>query len=176
MLVKKIVIIFMLISLMSGGCSVRNIDKTPEYQGGRLKIGIIGDIPKVRESQVRFEVIDFDTLKENNFDSEYDAVFITKENLSEASEPEYSSIYKTATIPFYFIENEKFDASFTEEELLYEDIPDSKDGMYITGLLYSKNKAWGYGLYNDTKSEANIKGVYSRVFEDIFEIKNNRLP
>ncbi|MDD4564131.1 MAG: transcription elongation factor GreAB [Eubacteriales bacterium] len=166
----------MLLVLLTG-CSAANIlDKTEKYEGEELRIGIVGNIPEIRESQVKFEEIDFGFLNDDSLDSKYDAIFITKENLSEASDAEYVSIYKKSEIPFYFIDNEKSHVNFIKEDLAYEDEPAWEDGAYITGLLYTKNKYWGYGLYNDTESEINIKGVYSRVFEDISEIKNNKLP
>jgi len=158
------------------GCSGSNVDKTEKYQGEILTIGIIGDEPEIRESQVEFEEIDFVFLKENDFDSKYDAIFITKDNLHEASNAEYVSIYKTSKIPFYFIGNEKSHVNFIKEDLSYEDEPDANDGKYITGLFYIGNKFWGYGLYNDTECDVNIKAAYSRVFEDISEIKNAELP
>lgn len=173
---KRFILSIIIISIFLTGCSYTNVDKTEKYQGGRLKVGIIGDVPKIRESQVEFENIDFDFLKDDDFDSEYDAIFITKDNLSEASNSEYTSIYKISKIPFYFIGNQKPHFNFIREDLSYEDAPDSKDGMYISGLLYTKDRFWDYGLYNDTESEKNIKGVYSRVFGDILEIKNNKLP
>lgn len=159
-----------MISLILTGCWNSNIDKTKEYGGGELIIGIIGSTPEVKEVQVRFEKIDFEFLRDDIFDSQYDAIFITRDNLSEASKAKYATIYKNSKIPFYFIESEKGHVPFTEEELSYEDVPDFKDMTYITGLLCIRDKVWGYGLYNDTKSEINVKGVYSRVFEDISEI------
>jgi hypothetical protein len=69
-----------------------------------------------------------------------------------------------------------FHCSFIEDKLAYEDEPDSQDGTYIPGIFYIKNKFWKYGLYNDTASQINVEGVYSRVFKDISEIKNNKLP
>lgn len=173
---KKIIFTLIMVLTFLTGCSVTNVDKTEKYGGEGLRIGIIGDVPEIRESQVEFEKIDFEFLKEENFDSKYDAIFITKDNLYEASNAEYASLYKTSKIPFYFIGNEKSYVNFVEEDLSYEDESDTENGMYITGLLYTKDKVWGYGLYNDTESEINIKCVYSRVFRDISEIKNNKLP
>lgn len=169
---------FIIISTLITGCWGSNVDNTKKYEGEELRIGIIGDTPKTREEQVVFQKIDFDFLKAGSFDSQYDAIFITKDNLSEASNAEYAPIYRSSKIPFYFIENEKSYVSFTVEELSYEDEQDSQDGMYITCILYNKGrgKVWGYGLYNDIRSEKNIKCVYSRVFEAILEIKNNKLP
>lgn len=173
----KIIFFFIMLSVFLTACSfTTNIDKTEKYVGEELRIGIVGNIPDIRESQVDFEEIDLGFLKEDVFDTKYDAIFITKENLSEASNAEYASVYKKSEIPFYFIGNDKSYVNFIEEDLSYEDEPDKQNGMHITGLLYIKNKYWGYGLYNDTISEINIKGAYSRVFEDISKIKNNELP
>lgn len=165
----------MLLAFLTG-CSVSDIDKTERYKGEKLRIGIIGDIPVIRETQVMFEEIDFDFLNEDDFDSKYDAIFITKENLPEASNAEFAPIYKKSKIPFYFVNSEKSHVIFIKENLSYEDELDVKDGTYITGIFYAKDKFWGYGLYNNIESQTNIKGVYSRVFEDISEIKNNKLP
>lgn len=173
---KKIIFILVVLLTVLTVCSDINVDKTETYKGDTLKIGIIGDIPEIREKQLAFEQIKFDYLKEENFDSKYNAIFITKENFSEVSNTEYASIYKESKVPFYFIDNEKSHVNFIQEDLSYEDEPNWNDGMYIDGVFYIKNKCWGYGLYNDTRSKTNIKAVYSRVFEDISKIKNNKLP
>ncbi len=175
-IIKKTIFTIIMLLLLLTGCTDSNDVKSKEYDGEKLQIGIIGNIPEIRELQIEFKEIDFDILKKDSFDSQYDAVFITKDNLSEASNAEYASIYKESEIPFYFIDDEKSHVNFIEEDLSYEDEPDSKSGNYITGLLYVKEKFWGYGLYNDTESDVNIKDVYSRVFQDISEIKNNELP
>ncbi|WMM24736.1 hypothetical protein RBU61_17700 [Tissierella sp. MB52-C2] len=170
------IITFSIIFITLTRCLHINMDKTKEYIGEKLSIGIIGDIPEIREVEIEFEIIDFDFLKEEDFDSTYDAIFITKDNFKKASNAEYVSIYKTSEIPFYFIENEKTHVNFIKEDLSYGDEPDAEDGMYITGLFYSKDKVWGYGLYNNTKNETNIRAVYSRIFEDISKIRNGELP
>jgi hypothetical protein len=175
-IMKKIIFFIIMLLTFLTGCSLSSVDKTEKYEGEELRIGIVGNIPEIRESQVEFEDIDFELLKNDDLASTYDAIFITKENLSEASSAEYALIYKKSTIPFYFIDNEKSHVNFITEDLSYEDEPDSEDGMYITGILLIKDKFWRYGLYNDTRSEANIKGAYSRVFEDISQIKNNKSP
>lgn len=174
---QTIIFVFIMFLALLTGCSANtNVDKTEKYAGEELRIGIVGNIPEIRESQVEFEEINFEFLKEDEFDSKYDAIFITKENLSEASNAEYVPIYKKSKIPFYFIGNDKSHVNFIKEDLSYEDEPHWEDGKYITGLLYRENKYWGYGLYNDKVSDMNIKALYSRVFEDISKIKNGELP
>lgn len=172
---KKTTIFLIFILTFIIGCST-NADKLEKYQGEILTIGIIGDEPEIKESKVNFNQIKFEALKNSDFESAYDAIFITKDNLREASDAEYASIYKTSKIPFYFIGNEKSHVNFIKEDLSYEDEPDVKDGAYITGLLYIKDKVWGYGLYNDNFNDVNIQAAYAKVFQDIAEIKNNELP
>jgi hypothetical protein len=175
--IKRLITTFIILCILLTGCGSVNVDKTKEYDGERLRVGIIGNIPEIREKQVVFEEIDFDFLKKDDFDSRYNAIFISKENLSEAAKAEYAAIYKRVKIPFYFIETEKSYVPFVKEELDYEDGPDYDNGMYITGILNigEKYRVTGYGLYNDTKNKRNIKCVYSRVFQQISEIKNNIL-
>ena len=144
---------------------------TNTYNGRSLSVGIIGEIPKVREKQVNFIEIEFSDLEKDTLDSKYDAVFITKNNLQEASEERYSLIYKKSKIPFFFIQSEKSHIPFTIEEISYEEAPDVNDLNYATGIIYKNDnfESWGYGLYRDIENEANIKDVYSRIFETISE-------
>ena len=171
----KLAVIGLLIFILtvSVACSTDadNIDKEEMYDGDKLSIGIIGDAPEIRETQIDFEEINFDSIKEDGFDSQYDAIFITKENLSQASNAEYTQVYKQASIPFYFIESDKTYVNFIKEDQAYADEPDSEHGMFIIGLFYKNNEFWEYGLYNDVKNETNIKGVFSRVFKGISENK-----
>ncbi|MBU5428388.1 hypothetical protein KQI41_18525 [Tissierella pigra] len=51
-----------IISITVTRCSYLNIDKTKEYIGEKLSIGIIGNIPEIREVEIEFEIIDFDFL------------------------------------------------------------------------------------------------------------------
>ena len=77
---KVSIIILSLICLI--GC--HNI-KFEKYDDKNLNIGIIGEISKVRKDNITFNKIGFEDLEEENILKKYDAVFITKDNLSEAS-------------------------------------------------------------------------------------------
>ncbi|OEF98762.1 hypothetical protein BHF68_00925 [Desulfuribacillus alkaliarsenatis] len=177
-IIKKIIFFIIIISIFISGCSDINGDPTEKYDGIELRIGVIGSAPEVRETQILFEEIEFNLLEVNNLDSKYDAIFITKENLSEASNPEYVQIYKDSKIPFYFIGNNKSHVPFTNKELSYEEVPVFDDGMYVTALIHpdfdSLNIINEIGFYNDVESETNIKALYSRLFSNILEIKYNR--
>lgn len=145
--------------------------KTKPYAGRNLSIGIIGKIPKVREKQVKFTKIQFTDIEKEKFDTGYDAIFITKGNLSEAAKAKYAPIYKKSNIPIFFIDNNKGNTPFTHEELSYEEVPVLDEQTYITGILYENNvaKSWGYGLYNDIENEENIKATFTDVFQGISE-------
>jgi len=77
--------------------------------------------------------MDISQLKEIRSLTDLDAVFITKEKLREAAEPQYAKVYKTAGVPFFFIESLKSYIPFTYEELSYDEVPDSLSNMYATG-------------------------------------------
>ena len=152
------------------GCNSINLK---EYNGKPLSIAIIGEIPKIGENNIEFKEIGFSDMQSNDTLEKYDAIFITKDNLEEAANKKYINIYKNASIPFFFIENEKGHIPYTIENLSYEDIPNGNSKYYITGLVFNGDetfKTYGYGLYNDIKNEKNIKDVYSRVFTTISEI------
>ncbi|MFD2445446.1 hypothetical protein ACFSO7_15885 [Bacillus sp. CGMCC 1.16607] len=72
------------------------------YEGKALRIAVVGEPPKVKEEQVTFSEISFDKLTSEEMGS-YNAVFITEENLTQASESKYAKIYLDSKIPFYFI-------------------------------------------------------------------------
>jgi len=164
--------ILTMISILTA-CSKPQAVKTSQYNNMALSIGIIGEAPKVSEKQVTFTKIRFSDLEKDRFDSKYDAIFITKINLSEASQGKYASIYKKSKIPFFFIQTEKSYVPFTEKDLTYDNAPNFNDQSYATGILYKDNSnsneltTWGYGLYDDIENQANIEEVYSRIFDTI---------
>lgn len=162
-----------LIILIFTSCS-KTIDIKPEpFPVKDLTIGVIGDIPTVNEKQVRFEKIKFSDLEEGKFDKKYDVIFITKDNLSEAAQDKYASIYKKSKIPFFFIQSEKSFVPFTEEGLSYENAPKMGTNAYAVGIQYKDGKlaSWEYLLGNKIQDELSIRDVYSRIFKTIYENK-----
>ncbi|MFC4403346.1 hypothetical protein [Gracilibacillus xinjiangensis] len=63
--------------------------------------------------------------------------------------------------------------------MTYEDTPDINYQMYATAIMRTNDKrsleeaegvsfkTWGYGLYNHTENEANIKDAYTRIFKQL---------
>jgi hypothetical protein len=98
----SLIILVILMVMFATGCTVTiNSVNTPLYYGKGLSIGVVGEVPKVREEHVRFTSLSFDELEEyDKLSSEYDAVFIMKEHVVEAAENKYAKVYKNAGIPF----------------------------------------------------------------------------
>ena len=145
------------------------------YEGNALRIAVVGDSPKVKENQVTFTEISFKEMNSEKLKS-YDAVFIREDHLLEASEAQYADIYLNSNIPFFFIGTENF-LPFTEKDLKYDDSSNWAAGSsYTVGVLTTPEdntlKNWGYGLYNDKKTDENMKEMYSRMFKTIDELNH----
>lgn len=169
----RLVVLVCLIILVFVGCSTMSQTvKFEDYKGDELNIGIIGKKPNVLHDKVIFNTLDFKDLEERQLKGVFDAIFITKENLLTASKSKYTLIYKTANIPFFFIESKKGCVPFVQEDLEYNDVPILDDLSYISGVYYNENNynCWGYCLYNDIENEENITNVYNRIFKTISEI------
>ncbi|MUK87852.1 hypothetical protein GMD78_05495 [Ornithinibacillus sp. L9] len=169
---KKLVLGYLVLSVFLIGCNAENEYETPVYEGSDLDIGVIGEKPDVREENVHFQSITFDELESNvkDISVELDAVFIMKEYLEQAGENKYAKVYSESNIPFFFIESKKAYVPFINDDITYEEFPDVDDQMYATGII-SKGEdefqGWGFGLYNDTENETNIRSTYSNIFEKI---------
>ncbi len=139
------------------------------YEGKSLRIAVVGEPPEVEEAQVRFD----DEITSEVIGS-YDAVFITEENLVKAAQSQYAEVYLNSDIPFFFI-SAKSHIPFTVKEMKYDNTWNWTVGdNYAVGVLTSHEdvvvKSWGYGLYNDEKTNENIKNVYSSMFKTIDEL------
>ena len=164
--------IITLILMCLVGCNNIEFEK---YNGESLNIGVIGEIPNVREDIIKFDNIEFKDLLNKNTLSKYDGIFITKENLSEASKKEYASIYNDCVVPFFFIGSTKGHLPFTDENLSYEDVPQlGNPPSYATGIFKDNDELSfvEYGLYNDIENEKSIEDVFSRIFKTISDNKN----
>ncbi|WP_203457074.1 TolB family protein [Paenibacillus tepidiphilus] len=183
---KLNLLMLMIVVILTGGCtfSVDADDRvdTPLYDGPALKLGVVGEPPVVRESNVSFIPLTLEEMEKQGLllGERFDAVVIMKEHLSEAAENRYAGVYQNADIPFFFIESRKSYMPFTLKDLSYEEAPDANDGMYATGYYHNfgGGRVWGYGLYNDKVNTTNIKDVYSRMFTTIrqLEIEIGHVP
>ncbi|OMD39067.1 hypothetical protein [Paenibacillus odorifer] len=170
--------LIILIFIFVTGCT-SNADTvdTPLYSGKGLYVGVVGEVPKVREDQIHFTSISFDELEDyTKLSSNYDAVIIMKEHLQEADDNKYVKVYTKAGIPFFFIGATKSFMPFVLEDVSYEhsSLTNFNNNMYVTGYFHNgeKFRSWEYGIYNDKVNEPNIKSVYSQMFTTIESIKN----
>ncbi|PUB10756.1 transcription elongation factor GreAB [Paenisporosarcina sp. OV554] len=146
-----------------------------EYTGRTLDIAVIGAAPDIGETNVTFEEFSMNDLLFMDF-SEYDAVFIMKEHLEEASAAEYAEVYTSSKIPFFFIESTKGSFPFSDAEALYSNSHERGGGTdFAAGYMTSSDSqiegtTYGFGLYNDIKNDETVKGTYSIIFNKIQEI------
>jgi hypothetical protein len=168
---KWLVLLFIFVLV---GCNEKLPD-FEEYTSRPLDIAVIGAAPNVRETNVVFEEFPMEDLLFIDF-SEYDAVFIMKEHLEEASAAEYAEVYSSSNIPFFFIESTKGSFPFTDAEALYSNSQERGSGTdFAAGFVTSSNSqsegtTFGFGLYNDIKNDETVKGTYSIIFNKIQEI------
>lgn len=91
---NKLLLVLLLILVVMSGCNKDEVD-SPIYRGDHLSIGVIGESPNVREQNINFNSITLEELKTKTeqISSDFDAVFIMNEHLSQAAESQYSSVY-----------------------------------------------------------------------------------
>jgi hypothetical protein len=169
---KKWFLLLLMIVLV--GCTEK-LPEFEEYAGRPLGIAVIGAAPDVRETNVTFEEFPMDDLLFVDT-SEYDAVFIMKEHLEVASAAEYTEVYTSSKIPFFFIESTKGSFPFSNPDALYSNSHERGGGLgFAAGYMPSSGPGkepttYNFGQYNDIKNEDTIKGTYSTIFNKIQEI------
>ncbi|CAM4000644.1 hypothetical protein [Lederbergia lenta] len=165
-------VLFILVFAVSGCKPSSNLES---YGEKYLRIAVIGEPPEATGKQVRFTEISLDKMTTEDLKL-FDAVFITKENLSEAAESQYTDIYLNSTTPFFFISTISH-IPFTMKNTKYDKIWNWTPGnSYAVGILTSQEdytlNSWGYGLQNDKKTDKHIDDMYARIFETIDELKH----
>ncbi|OIK13618.1 hypothetical protein [Bacillus sp. MUM 13] len=172
---RKIKYLFILVFLTAALAACASTPDFKPYNGNSLRIAVVGEPPEVIEEQVRFTKISFDEMTIGKLKS-YDAVFIEKNNLYKAAESKYTDVYLKSAIPFFFIGTDNY-VPFIKKDLAYDKSFNWRPGIgYAVGILALKGKdtvkIWGYGLYNEKKTDENIGDVYSRIFEQIDKLSH----
>lgn len=159
---KSLLISILILITFTTGCS--STTPTNPYTGRVLNIGIIGESPTIIENKtVNFVSITFEDLANGNYKN-YDAVFIMKEQLAEASNDNYSKIYADLQKPIIFIGTDTL-TPFISDAMEYRPKDFQKGLSYSAGLI--EGTEYGFGLYNDKENEATIKLFYSDLFRFI---------
>ncbi|WP_204317760.1 hypothetical protein [Neobacillus sedimentimangrovi] len=165
---RKFFILITLLFIITSCSQEANFD-SPIYSGSKLKIGIVGDKPKIREKNISLISLSMEDILQNKFKN-LDSVFITKRYLKEAAKPQYAEVYLQSPIPFIFIESEKVYLAFIDDQLSYENAHTNKSEDYLIGFY--KDTYWGLGLHNNIKNEKTIQDCYSRLFVILERFKN----
>jgi hypothetical protein len=151
----------------------KRLCNTEVYSGPPLKIGVVGDVPEVRENNVNFVSLPLQDINKKEKVETLDAVLIMNNYLSKAAEGIYSDTYNSGQLPFFFIQSKKSYIPFIDEELSYEDAPTLETEEYAIGYYKKSNgeiQHWGFGLYNDKENRINIEDAYTRIFKTVSEI------
>lgn len=173
---KKLLMGSLIAATALAGCGVDASTqvKDTSYDGTYLKIGVIGEQPDLQEKNVKFSTLSFEELEDTNrISSQFDAVFITKDNLKQADEEKYVKVYRKLDVPTFFLETTKGFLPFVFEDLTYANASEVNDA-YVSGYLQEKKDSyrfWEYGLNNNQKNDQNVKDLYSRIFKTIAEVK-----
>lgn len=163
---KQVVIALLLMGLLlASGCSPQPVFMP--YDGKTLNIAVLGTVPEIKEDHIDFHEISFDEFHADKL-QRFDAVFIMKEQLSEAAESQYASVYPDAHVPFFFMESNKGEYPFIDAELAYEDAREIPNhDYYATSFLETvdgEQRTATYALYDDKVTEQNVKALYSNIF------------
>lgn len=170
---KFLIFILIVLTMSLTGCFSNVHFET--YNGDPLQIAVVGNKPIVKEKQVSFKKVSMDEIINMDLES-FDAVIIREDQLLEASESQYAEVYLKSSIPFFFFGTNNF-LPFTQEKYPYNKTSHWTPGTsYAVGVLLLEESGqlntWGYGFYNDLKTEDHIRDIYSRVFKTIDEIKH----
>ncbi|MBM7648666.1 hypothetical protein JOC78_001612 [Bacillus ectoiniformans] len=149
------------------GCVIHTANSNtllPEYKGKQLNIGVIGQLPDVREKHIHFIPLTLKDLMEENT-QKADAIFINKEFLSEAADSQYAESYLQSPIPIFFIHSEKVILAFIDQKLSYEQAHELQSNEYLIG--YYKDSYFGITLDKNKKTKETVQSSYSRAFKMI---------
>ncbi len=167
------------ILIASGFMLYQSIIKTEyteqPYSGVDLIIAITGNKPQIKEENVTFEKVDLTDMKTPSFYTTYDTVFISKDDLLEADSEEYVTVFRSSSVPVFFIDSEKSYIPFINEDLSYDTVPDLFDPPYISGILFFDGDnyyAWEYSMLPDKTRQNSINSIYSKIFKVVSKLKN----
>ncbi|MEO4052963.1 hypothetical protein [Solibacillus sp. CAU 1738] len=174
---KKLLVIGLFIFIIIlAACSNDKVVE-PIYEGRDLKIAVIGEFPTVREKNIQFEEMTFDTWEIIG----YNAIFISQEYLSEAANDDNVQKFKESKIPIFFLGTKASYMPFMElnNTVTYEQfakqVNDNENP--IAGLLYKGEEqgylgwTFSYPVVNSRMITSDKSGkIYSHVFNVIEEL------
>lgn len=170
---RRFSFIIVIIAVLVGGMTEWKKEKefaATCYTGRALNIAVVGSFPDIREENIRFETITLPELISMEYTKEYDALFIRKEYLEEASQYQYAEVYQNSSIPTFFFETKKLDIPFMIADQQYEDVDINIDYNYIVGTLDMEDgkwMRWEYDIYEKKDERRNRQKLLSEVFRTI---------
>lgn len=138
----------------------------------KLVIGVIGEIPKIRETNVEFRSLTLNQLN-SDLDKDIHALFIMRNHQRNASSSKYHNFYSNYDKPIFFIGTEKGLAVYINPEISYDEYPSDESKMYTHDIYHlgrSDEQQFPFGLYNDVESVENLLSMYSEILKQTLDL------
>lgn len=170
--IKKYAQIYLILLLSSivviTGCTNQ---KENDYEGGLLRIAVVGTSPTFEHENVQFEEIDIDYLFEEA--GAYDALFVMEETFTHTSKGKYAKLYKGLPYPTFFIGLSQPHEAFTDENLTILDFEEGLSQAFAQGYYRNNNgtNTWTFVPSNPLKTKDEYRSMYIKIFNEIDEFR-----
>ena len=144
-----------------------------KYDGAPLEIGVVGDIPEIKNEKIHLETLSFEALSDNSkkVSENFNAIMITPKAFEEASNDKFINVYEGLDIPIVFFDSAKTHKPFVHQGLTYDSAYEYlKNGSHTTVYRYdakiNKEDAWYFYLENQKEVDA----LYTEIFKKIEQL------
>ncbi|WP_040225468.1 hypothetical protein [Bhargavaea cecembensis] len=173
---KKGYLLVLLLVLSLAACSPGHPEKA-EYDGKPLKIAFAGEKPEYTNERVTFEEIPLDGIadKADDLSADYDALFVMPDVLEELSTDEYTSFFRSLSIPSAFVDADKGHLPFITEGVSYQTGFDLDNGSHSTVYLNTdgpenREDAWYFYLEDENGHDKSLEEVYTEILQRVEEL------
>ncbi|WP_077588999.1 hypothetical protein [Planococcus lenghuensis] len=141
------------------------------YDGSRLHIGVIGDMPAWSFSDVGFRSVTSDELRDNP--KQYDAFFISAGYFDELSRNEWTEVFRNVETPVFFLNLDSAPEVFFTDgtdygEAISEAVGNTVGFVTAGGESGDIEQSWAYGNPTPSTDPNDVpEPVYHAIFHDI---------
>lgn len=166
---RSILLIFFMCSLIYMSFTSSVEPKFKLYTGANLTIGIVGEVPHIREKNIDFRSVTIEEYQDGyNLEGLHAMIFMESE-FQELDEGKYKDEILNLRVPIVFVNSNASYLPFVYDDMIYDPNKENSSQMYFS-MIYKDNEKmqnWECGLYNDNKSQEHIEAAYSLLFEEI---------
>ena len=156
-------------------CSCRDeqIMSFTNYEGKELNIGFVGVPPKEDNDNINFIQI---TLSDMGRANDFDAIFISRENLEDADNDQYTKLYIECKLPIVFIGTIKGILPFMNDDISYADAPVTSQYTFATGVFYINGEKVIFEFSDMKENGHSVKASNEEIYVEILTtISDNNL-